>query len=458
MMRAVLCALVLIAPSACLASPLGTLFFTARLLLNSVGHESRIWVDSSGKYRTEAALISRNQDSVVLRRADGVVVNVPLKRLSARDRRYVEDASSASADLPDKVRGMAGELHGRNAPAPRRVSPKSQNRRFNTDALPADLIYVHISDRLLRRQISRPVMRQTSVNEVIVGTPVAGTAGTAGRIDLRLVPAGDRGIVDLLFYGQVQSQTTGFGGPVQVHSSSVTSFSAVKRLLLDEIGIELLPARVAAQTSTSIQGVSTSLPRLRGRIARRIGEQRAADMKPAAEAEAARKAEFRIAREFDGDVTSQLQSANGRLSEALAALPVEADLFRGRLRFASTGDYLQVAIHRAEGRVSPAPPPAPVSLGSPELAVHVRDSLVNRLVRDTDLQERFEPLMRRLLEENSPYLVGVLAAELQVSLKQSADGEWWSLIVGQSPAFQAARPNTVPARFHRELTRTERRP
>jgi hypothetical protein len=177
----------------------GTLFFTARLLLNSVGHESRIWVDSSGKYRTEAALISRNPDSVVLRRGDGAVVNVPLKRLSARDRRYVEDTSPASADLPAKVRGMAGELHGRNAPAPRRVSPKSQNRRFNTDVLPADLIYVHISDRLLRRQISRPVMRQTSVNEVIVGTPVSGTAGTAGRIDLRLVPGGYRGIVYILF-------------------------------------------------------------------------------------------------------------------------------------------------------------------------------------------------------------------------------------------------------------------
>jgi hypothetical protein len=329
----------------------------------------------------------------------------------------------------------------------------SQRRSFDVNALPADLIYVHISDRLLRRQISRPVTRQTSVNEVIVGTPVSGTAATAGKIDLRLVPASDRGIVDLLFYGQVQSQTTGFGGPVQVHSSSVTSFSAVKRLLLDEIGIEMLPARVAAQTSTSIDGISTSLPRLRGRIARRIGGQRAAEMKPAAEAEAARKAEVRIGQEFDGDVTRQLRGANSQLTEALTALPVEANLFRGRLRFASTGEYLQVAIHRAEGRVSRPPPPSPASLGSPELVVHVRDSLVDRVVRDADLQERFEPLVRRLLEENSPYLVGLLATELQVSLKQSGDGEWWSLVVGEIPPFQARRTTTAHARFHREIPR-----
>lgn len=458
MMRAVLCALVLFVPSACLAAPLSTLLLTARLLLNRVGHESRIWVDSSGKYRTEAALVSRNADSVVLRRTDGLVVTVPLKRLSVRDRRYVEELSPAKNELPGKAGAIAGATRSPNGAASHRAPQESQRHSSDAGALPADLIYVHISDRMLRRQISRPVMRQNAVNEVIVGTPVSGTAGTAGRVDLRLVPAGDRGVVDLLFYGQVQSRTTGFGGPVQVHSSSVTNFSAVKRLLLDEFGIEMQPARVAAQTSSSIQGVSTSLPRLRGRIARRIGGQRAADLKPAADAEAARKAEVRIGREFDGDVTRQLLSANGRLSEALASLPLDADLFRGRLRFATSGQYLQVAIHRAGGRVSPAPPPSPASLGSPELAVHVRDALVERVVRDTDLQGRIEPLVRRLLDENSPQLVGMLAAELQVSLKQSGDGEWWSLVVGGSPPFQARRTNTAPATFHRDLTQSERRP
>jgi hypothetical protein len=458
MMRAVFCALVLFVPSACLAAPLGTLLITARLLLNRVGHDSRVWIDSSGKYRTEAALVSRNADSVVLRRADGLVVTVPLKRLSAQDRRYVDEASPASTDMPAKARGIAGAMRSPNGAAPHRAPQESQRRSSDAGVLPADLIYVHISDRMLRRQISRPVTRQNSVNEVIVGTPVSGTAGTAGRVDLRLVPADDRGIVDLLFHGQVHSRTTGFGGPVQVHSSSVTNFSAVKRLFLDEFGIEMVPARVAAQTSSSIHGVSTSLPRLRGRIARRIGSQRATDLKPAAEAEAARKAEIRIGREFDGDVTRQLRSANGRLSEALAALPLDADLFRGRLRFASSGEYLQVAIHRAGGRVSPAPPPSPASLGSPELVVHVRGSLVERVVRDTDLQERVEPLLRRLLEQNSPQLVGMLAAESQVSLKQSGDGEWWSLVVGGSPAFQARRTNTAPARFHRETLRSDGRP
>ena len=458
MMRAVFCALVLFVPSACLAAPLSTLLLTARLLLNSLGHESRVWVDASGKYRTEAVLVSRDADSVMLRRTDGLVVTVPLKRLSVRDRRYIEDGSPASTDLSRKARAVAGAMHRPNGAARDRAPQDSQRRSLDAGALPADLIYVHISDRLLRRQISRPVMRQTSVNEVIVGTPVSGTAGTAGRIDLRLVPAGDRAIVDLLFHGQVQSRTTGFGGPVQVHSSSVTSFSAVKRLLLDEFGIAMQPARVTAQTSSSIQGISTSLPRLRGRIARRIGGRRAAELKPAAEAEAARKAEVRIGREFDGDVTRQLLSANGRLSEALAALPLEPDLFRGRLRFASSGEYLQVAIHRAGGRVSPAPPPSPASLGSPELVVHVRDSLVERVVRDTDLQGRIEPLVRRLLDENSPQLVGMLAAEMQVSLKQSGDGEWWSLVVGGNPAFQARRTNTAPATFQREPLQNGRRP
>jgi hypothetical protein len=445
MMRAAFLALAVLVPSFCLASPLGTLQLATRLLLNGIDHESRVWVDSSGKYRTEATLVSRSADSVVLRKGDGVVVHVPLRRLSLSDRRYLDGVSPASTGLAAKARGIAGAMHRLNGAASPLPRVESQPRSFH--ALPADLVYIHISDRLLRRQISRPVVRQTLVNEIIVGTPVSGSAGTVGTIGLRLVPSGDRGVVDLLFHGQVQSRTTGFGGPVQVHSSGVTQFSAVKRLLLDENGIEVLPARAAAQTSSAIQGISTSLPRLRGRIARRIGERRAADLKPAAEAEAARKAEIRIAREFDGDVNGELVRAGSRLSAALAALPMDDDLLRGRVRFASSGQYLQVAVHRDGGKVSPAPPPAPSALGSPELVVHVRDAVVDRIVRDTDLQRRFEPLVRALLAENSPHLVGVLAADAQLSLKQSADGQWWSLIVGQIPSYQAVRRNTSPAKF-----------
>jgi hypothetical protein len=454
MMRAAFLALIVLVPSACLASPLGTLRLAARLLLNSVGHEARIWVDSSGKYRTEASLISRNLDSVVLRRNDGVIINVPVKRLSLRDQRYVDDAEhapksgdfgySAGVTLAAKARNVAGAMRNFNAASDPPLAER-QRGKATVDPLPADIVYIHISDRLLRRQLSRPIVRRTMVNEVIVGTPVSGTAGTTGTLDLRLVPAGDRGVVDLLFHGQVHSRTTGFGGPVQVHSSSVTQFSAVKRLLLDEHGIEVHPTRAAAQTSTSIDGVSTSLPRLRGRIARRIGGQRAADLRPAAESESARKAEMRIAREFDGDVTGELVRANSKLSEALAALPIDSDLFRGRVRFASSGKYLQVAIHRDKGKISPGRPPSPEALGSPEMVVHVRDAVVEHIVRDMDLQRRFEPLVQALLSENSPHLVGLLAAEAQVSLKQSVDGEWWSLVVGEMPSFHALRRHATPA-------------
>jgi hypothetical protein len=423
---------------------LGTLHLAARFLFNSVSHELRVWVDSSGKYRTEAALVSRRAESVVLRKRDGIVINVPLKRLSLADQRYVQHAAEASSDLAAKARSVTTAMRSLNGAESNRPLTHRNRGAANIDPLPADVVYIHISDRLLRRQLNRPIVRQTLVNEVIVGTPVSGTAGTAGSVGLRLVPSADRGIVDLLFHGQVQSRTTGFGGPVQVHSTSVTQFSAVKRLLLDAHGIEILPARVAAQTSTAIQGVSTSLPRLRGRIARRIGQSRAADLKPAAEAESSRKAEVRIARDFDSDVTSELVRANSRLSQALATLPLEDDLFRGRLRFASSDQYLQVAIHRSEGRVSPVRPPSPATLGSPELAIHVHNAVVDRAVRDTDLQRRFESLARGLLAENSPHLVAMLAAEAQVTLKQSAGGEWWSLVVGRVPSFHALRPGAQP--------------
>jgi hypothetical protein len=267
------------------------------------------------------------------------------------------------------------------------------------------------------------------VNDTIVGTPVRGNAHTSGRTDLRFVPAQRLAVVDVLFSGQIHSQTTGFGGPVQVHSSGMTQFSAVKRLALDEQGIRVLPAQVSAQTSTSINGVTTSLPRLRGRIARRIGSRHAAEMKPAADAEAARKAEMQIARQFDAEVGRQLIDARGKLEQALAALPIDRDLLAGRMQFATSHDHLHLAIHRGAGEPSRVRPPSPAEFGTPELVVHVHAALVDRVVRNTELQRSLEPLVNMLLADQAQWFVGMTPSKPKVELKQSRDGTWWSLIV-----------------------------
>ncbi|MEX2141444.1 MAG: hypothetical protein WD894_19415 [Pirellulales bacterium] len=299
------------------------------------------------------------------------------------------------------------------------------------EPLPGDVIYVHVSDQGLRKLLRREVAQQTAVNDTIIGTPVEGIANTVGITGVRLVPAKGRAIVDLLFTGNVAARTTGDGGSVRVHSSSNTRFSAIKRLTIDEQGIRISPARVAARASITIERVTTDLPGLRGRIVQRIGSRRAAETKLAAESESARKAEIRIAQHFDREVAKDLGRAQSNLSRSLAELSNGEGAFRGRLRFSTSGRHLQVAIHRGEGNPTRRAPPALADLGTPDVAIHVHRALVNRVVRSTIVHGPTSPLVIAFLGEEEQRYVSVAPDEPQRQLKQSTDGHWWSLVIPQ---------------------------
>jgi hypothetical protein len=238
-----------------------------------------------------------------------------------------------------------------------------------------------------------------------------------------------RAVVDLLFTGNVAAQTTGDGGPVRVHSSSNTRFLAIKRLTLDERGIRTTPARVEARTAINIERVTTEAPRLRGRIVRRIASRRAAETKPAAEAESARKAEAQIAQHFDREVAKDLRSAQSNLSRLLAELSNGDGAFRGRLKFSTSGRHLQVAIHRDEGAPTRRAPPSLADLDSPDVAVHVHRSLVKRVARSTIVHGQTSALVSGFLGEERERYVSVAPEEPQRQLKQSTDGHWWSLVI-----------------------------
>jgi hypothetical protein len=401
---------------------------------------ARVWVDSSGRFQQQAALIGHDAGSVTLRRPDGIVVRVPIDRLSRRDQWYLKRLADpvprllgrgarAVAEMASAVRAWLGSNRASETVenTASRSQPPSIEQLIDGEELPADLIHIQISERTLKRLAQRPVFRQTAVNDTIVGTPVRGTAWTSGLVGLELSPSWETGTIDLRFQGQVQSATVGFGGPVQIHSNSVTGFSAVKRLFVTPNGIAISPARVAARTNTSIQGISTYLPRLRGRIARRIASRRAAASVPAAEVEAAQKAATQIAQQFDRDVAIQVAGMNRQLNEAIAALPIHPSLLRSRLRVASSNHYLQFTVRgRRDAPVTPAPP-APATLGSPDIAVHVHDALVNRVVRNTRLQQMILPIMSLLSTDRAQQYVSLVAARSSVNLKQSRDGQWWSI-------------------------------
>lgn len=66
----------------------------------------RTWSDASGKFKVTARLVSVTDENVVLQREDGQEITVPLARLSAADRRFIETPASELAEA------AAGEEFG----------------------------------------------------------------------------------------------------------------------------------------------------------------------------------------------------------------------------------------------------------------------------------------------------------------------------------------------------------
>ena len=74
--------------------------------------------------------------------------------------------------------GGVMRIMGRLAEPERRMVAKPV--LASVDAMPSDLLYVHISRKALAGGFDRPIARRTSVRETIVGTPVV------SRTDVRL--------------------------------------------------------------------------------------------------------------------------------------------------------------------------------------------------------------------------------------------------------------------------------
>jgi hypothetical protein len=377
----------------------------------------RTWVDSTGKYQVQAELQSQSETSVQLRRADGKSVEVPIARLSSRDQRYLQDLT-INGHVPSK---------GRTSDTPEQLDDSSAPER----PMPADVVYVQVSRALVHKLIARPIARARAVNDRIVGRPVSGTANMTGHVNLGFVPSHDRAIIDLTLNGQIHSQTVGHGGPVQVHSGGLTNFSAVKRVIFGHRGIQVLPAQVNAQTTTSIQGVSSSFRGLIGRIARKIGTRRAYELKSAAEAESAQKAEAQIAADFDAQVWRDLWQGRNQVAQLARQLPVQPRNLKAQVWFATSRNYLQIAVVRGHGSLAPTAPPDPGELDRPDVVVHVHSSLVNRVVRDEELQAAIEPLVNLFFANEARQYVSRVAAanQVDVDLKQTRNGAWWTVTV-----------------------------
>jgi hypothetical protein len=359
----------------------------------------RRWSDSSGRFHTDAILVSGNSSVVRLQKATGSVITVPFARLSLSDRQFVLDSLQAGIAAASSTTTVSGSPDATD----RADTPMSYlaNKPVVSDAItamrsgtlfasrapkvPENMIYVQLSRRFLQQLIARDISQRRPVNDYMLGSTVTGVSQTEGSTEIALTPNSQFGQLEIHLSGTTTYHTVADAGPIQVFVSGVTQFASAKAVQIDEQGIHLGAAATNTQTSSTISGIETSLPRLRGRIALRFGGARAAESQQLAREITGQHTQRRINERFDETTRVEMADLWKGWCTQIAKLPADDPLRPRGWQASTTDDALQIVFlsRRGEQRV---PAPAEVHKGS-DVVVQINAVVVNRALTDGDFHQ-----------------------------------------------------------------------
>ncbi len=233
-------------------------------------------------------------------------------------------------------------------------------------------LYAEISQDIVAAAIDEEVSETQSINDVIMGTSIYGTAHLEGQLNSALVPDPDRASFDILLTGNAFSRNVGYNGPVTLRSTGRTSIFARKRVYVSADGFDSDPARASARTSTNIYSISA-----RSRLVRKIARKRAASSKGQAERIASGRAQSRDARRVDQQAGEMLDEAHTDFDDKFRHPLIRRDGFPQLMHFATTNDHIVVKVLQAGQAQLAAPGQPPQLEAQHDLSVRVHQSIVS---------------------------------------------------------------------------------
>ena len=309
----------------------------------------------------------------------------------------------------------------------RQSSPlvEAVHRRYSVPNL-----HVRMAEPIVVAGIEQPINDRRPITDVILGTDIEGTAHTVGRIDADLVPSSERAIIDTLLYGTTRTNTVGYNGPATIYAEGATALAGRKRIFIDSDGFKSYPAAAAANTSTSIQGVSAGGGGLFGRMIQKIATKKVYQSKGTAEQIAARHAEERVEDRMEREAQAGLWRAHNGFSTRFRNPLVRRGEFPKLMQFRTTDDDLRIVARQANvSQIAAAsPPPEPRERG--EMAVQAHESFINNLASGllAGITWHEEQVQAKVIE---------LRGSLPDELKTEEDRDPWSI------TFASERPVTV---------------
>jgi hypothetical protein len=366
---------------------------------------SREWTDASGSKHVRAVLLNMEGDKLWLRRSDGKLATATVSQLSFSDRQYVathragatDDSrvSPKSAGLAAQVVDKIGEQVQSMVELPRWTKGSQSDKPGRT--VPAAVMYIRVSREFLEDYVERTVERKKPVSDYILGARIAGESNTRGKTSFELLPSNGRLMGRITFEGTVHAQTRGYKSPVVLQQVSDSTFRSSKLVSMDENGLHVSRATTDAPTNLQTVGIDTSLPRLRGRIARRIAWGRVAGSHHQAEAITSQHTAANIGRDFDEQIDQSVAKVQKAFESKVPEWDREHRTAQTEMRFRSCADCIEVALIRREANNEERKLRPPTVDGNPDVAVRVHRAMLTRAMADPKVRDDWAPVFIKVL-------------------------------------------------------------
>jgi hypothetical protein len=225
------------------------------------------------------------------------------------------------------------------------------------DALKGVMV-LRVSEKYLESLFARDINKYTQVNRVVLGTRATGRAHTVGRADVDTKPAKNNAAFYVKISGTTTSRTAGRNGPAIINSLSITRWTSQKMVRFDGKNFKASPATIESHTKITPLGADSVLPRIRGRIVKRVATRRAVEYNSAAERIVDKDTKKQVLSDVDRIVDGRIQKLNDRLnSQPMMAflLPKLDDM---GVKFSTSSNCINICF--AGGESSPLSKVCPV--------------------------------------------------------------------------------------------------
>lgn len=239
-------------------------------------------------------------------------------------------------------------------------------------------IFGSVSANFVLRAPNRPTDGVRPVRDCILGTSIFGTAHTLGNVQYDLVESDDSVDLAIFYSGEAHSRTRGIHKPVQVNSTGVTTYSAVKLISMAEDDFtsgEVFDSQ--AETHNTIHSIRKMGGPIGRKLIEKIAWKRAMQQKGQAERISSEHTRQRVVREFDEIVIRDLGKARvnyeSKIRNPLIRRGVSPDYLRMSSGEAGVGIETLFASRNQLG----APAAPPVMMAGHDLSVQLHESAAN---------------------------------------------------------------------------------